>query len=65
MRTIGNLAPFSQSVSVVDHMVHSLLRGTPGSQGKHLVLQGSEGSKMGGTLGVLPTRREADLLRVI
>lgn len=66
VRTVGGLALFSQSLSLVDLMVRSLPRGAPVSQGKCLVLLGSKGSKVGGTLRVLPmTRRETDLLRVI
>lgn len=65
MTTVGALTLCPQSLSVVGVMAHSLPRRAPGLQDKRLVLKGSEGSKVGGTLGILLTRRETDLLRVL
>lgn len=54
---LGVLALFSQSLRVADLVAPSLAQGSPGPQGKRVVLGGAEGSKVGGTLGVLPTCR--------
>lgn len=53
--TLGVLALFSQSLSVADLVAPSLPQRIPRAPGQAFGSSGAEGSKVGGTLGVLPT----------